>query len=185
MSAARSRLVSLGLSEPCDSRPVADSSHSGWRNLSLHTRSRVGWRRSDLVRRGAAHSIGWHCSPRNGWHLQRGPSVPCRKCRGSPRQFSAPDRQTNRSIARRACPGSRRTAHLPVHRQRWRLSRRCLVPDHPWVRLVLRDGSFGAGCTVGPILARDALLTPFQSPSIIGICCSSAANPVVSLQALG
>ena len=158
---------SLARSTLCDPRPVNCSSHPGWRNLSLHTDPRLGWRWPGLVRRRAAHSIGWHCRSRNRRHVYSGASVPGRKRCSCPGRSGAVNWYTDRPISRGACASPRYAAVVFIDRRGRRFPDWCVVHNETRQRPILRNGPLASCNAVGSVLAKSSM------PGAASIACLS------------
>ena len=86
--------------------------------LRLHAHGRLGWRRADLVRRRAAHSLVGHRGARDGRLMPSRPPLPGRRSHCRPRSSRRACRHSAGQIANRPCEGQWPDDALPLRGRR-------------------------------------------------------------------
>lgn len=142
--------------------------------LRLHAHGRLGWRRADLVRRGAARSPVGHRGARNGWLVPSRPSLPGCRPHCSPRSSRRARWHAAGQAANRPCEGQRPDDALPLRR------RRRGNPDSGLLRVAevggsfLRNGARRICSQVGPLLAGTPLPMKDRATVAIGLALAVA-----------
>ena len=91
-------------------------------DVYVHASCCVGWRWTNLVRRGTACAPRGHCRAGNGRHVPDQSALSRCRCGSSPRRLGAAGGNTNGDKPRWACIGSRPCDAMPISRRCWRKS---------------------------------------------------------------
>lgn len=149
--------MSLGQKGASRNDPVAHPCSNGCpcrAIVRLNPGRRMGRRRADLVRRGAAYSSLGHRGARNGRVVPCGPPLPRRRSHRCARSSREAARRAHRHAAHGACNGRGSDDALPVSWRRRGQSDGGLLHLAPVGRPQLRDGPRWLCGPMGSLLAR-------------------------------